>query len=1132
MSGPVGSSTWFGKPGYNVDQTLRFDGTDNYLYRVLTTAGNRRTHTISAWIKRSKITTQQYFWTASDASGNMDLTSYFSAADTLVVGDGIQGGGLLQTTQKFRDVGAWYHIVWVLDSTQSTVNNRLKIYVNGAQVTDFVVNKIADGIDQNQEMGWNIATNEHRIGRRTFNNSSYLAGYLAEFNFVDGIALSPSDFGTTGDYEAWIPKLYAGAYGTTGFYLPFNNDYAVEGFSTVTYKGNATAGRYIGGTGFKPGWIWNATRSASQNRFLYDVLRGVDKDLRSNQDSDEGSSDGVKSFEDDGFTVGSGNDSNENGKTYVNWCWDMGSSNANNTAGNIDSVVRANTTYGQSVVTFTGDGQAGQAVGHGLGVAPKFIILKNRDDDSTDWFVSHATVRAVGANKYLLLNTTAAQAENSDGAWAGTLPNANTFTVHAAGRTNTDGKKFVAYCFAEVSGYSKFDSYTGNATAGNTITTGFPVGWVMIKSSTAVNDWNIFDNTRTPTGISAKRAIRANDASVEQTGAELEVELTATGFKINTTATELNTNNATYVYMAFADTRDFAYNLDQSGNNNDWMSDDITESDISVDSPTNNFATMSATNNNTVLSEGGLKSTFTSNAFKSAFGTHLMQSGKWYAEMVVVAHASGNTAPAFGVATEVAIGTFGDPENAGFYIIASNGGVYKNGSETTGYTAANVGDILQIAVDIDAGKIWYGLNNTYIDSGNPATGANPVTNANLQTPTVFNMLMYGTANIGVANFGQDSSFAGSKIAQGHQDGNGIGDFFYAPPAGFLALCTENLSEPTIDPSNHFNTVIWTGNGSDDRAITGVGFQPDFSWIKSRNTTNDHLLFDVLRGVGKYMRSNAVDTETNNADTLQAFASDGFEIGTDSRLNGNNDPVISWNWKAGNANTAFAESGNNPAGTHRANQAAGFSIVSYTGTGATGTVAHGLGAAPEWILIKNRDVNDEWYVYYGDNTDYLVLNDTDAPADSAAAFNDTSPTSTVFTVNTSHSVNADGEKYIAYCFRSIDGHSKLGQYEGNNNANGTFVYTGFRPSLVVVKDIDATGEWRLQSTAMTTFNFDDVSGLTWNNPQVEYTTDRDDLDLDFLSNGFKHRSTYSQVNAARTYIYFAFAETPFKYSNAR
>ena len=175
-------------------------------------------------------------------------------------------------------------------------------------------------------------------------------------------------------------------------------------------------------------------------------------------------------------------------------------------------------------------------------------------------------------------------------------------------------------------------------------------------------------------------------------------------------------------------------------------------------------------------------------------------------------------------------------------------------------------------------------------------------------------------------------------------------------------------------------------------------------------------------------------------------------------------AVAWNWKAGNANTAFTESGNNPGGIHRANVAAGFSIVSYTGTGAAGTVAHGLGAAPEWIFIKNRDVNDSWAVYYGDNTDYLVLNTTAATADAATYFNDTSPSATVFTVNTAHNVNADGEKYIAYCWRSIDGHSKLGSYTGNGNADGTFVYTGFRPKFLLMKVTNTASDWHIVDSA--------------------------------------------------------------------
>ena len=576
--------------------------------------------------------------------------------------------------------------------------------------------------------------------------------------------------------------------------------------------------------------------------------------------------------------------------------------------------------------------------------------------------------------------------------------------------------------------------------------------------------------------------------------------------------------------------------IDRSGNDNSWTVSNASYADQMLDNPTNNFATWNSIHNGDTgtFSEGNLKLTTGSGTTEGYYSTIAAQSGKWYAEFLVGAAGTQNM---YGIASNVYNNSGTGFRGGTQYSYAlGQGAIWANGGESSSLTTTfSVGDIFSVAMDLDNNDWYVARNNTYYSSGNPSAGSNGIgIEANNTYHFSWTYDHDGAVGISTANFGQDSSFAGVKTAQGNQDGNGIGDFFYAVPTGYLALCSENLPEPTVDPKNHFNTVIYTGNGTTGQAITGVGFQPDFSWFKDRGVTYGHRAFDVVRGVAEQLRINRnIAGITSNAELI-SFDVDGFTVDDDGDGSSNDDGhnIVAWNWKAGNANTAFSESGNNPAGTHRANGAAGFSIVSYTGTGAAGTVAHGLGAAPEWILIKNRDVNDEWYVYYGDNTDYLVLDDTDATADSATAFNDTSPTATVFTVNTSHSVNADGEKYIAYCFRSIEGHSKLGQYEGNNNANGTFVYTGFRPSLVVVKDIDATGEWRLQSTAMTTFNFDDVSGLTWNNPQVEYTTDRDDLDLDFLSNGFKHRSTYSQVNAARTYIYFAFAETPFKYSNAR
>ena len=222
---------------YELEQSLRFnDGDSAYLSKTFASAGNRRTWTASAWVKRSSLGSIQYIWACTHTDDSIDLGSYFGSNDRLYLTDGVQGGGVLQTTQVFRDTSAWLHIVWALDTTQNTVNNRIKIYVNGVQVTDFANNAISSGISQNEEMAWMSANKEHRIGRRPLNNSSYLDGYIAEFNFVDGLVKAPADFGETGDYGEWKPIEYSGSYGTNGFYLNF----AGGGIMSAT-GGNSTA---------------------------------------------------------------------------------------------------------------------------------------------------------------------------------------------------------------------------------------------------------------------------------------------------------------------------------------------------------------------------------------------------------------------------------------------------------------------------------------------------------------------------------------------------------------------------------------------------------------------------------------------------------------------------------------------------------------------------------------------------------------------------------------------------------------------------------------------------------------------------------------------------------------------------
>ena len=333
-----------------------------------------------------------------------------------------------------------------------------------------------------------------------------------------------------------------------------------------------------------------------------------------------------------------------------------------------------------------------------------------------------------------------------------------------------------------------------------------------------------------------------------------------------------------------------------------------------------------------------------------------------------------------------------------------------------------------------------------------------------------------------------------------------------------------------DPSAYFQTAIYTGNGGSDRAIVNDGnsaMQPDWVWYKSRSNATSNILYDSSRGADYYLKSNTAGAEGSDAQMFESFDSDGFSLNGDTDGNGNARTYVAWQWKAnGGTTTAFSESGNNPGGTYQANTTAGFSIVTYTGTGAAGTVTHGLGVAPKLIIIKNRDVADPWAVYYGDATDYLVLNTTAATVDNAAWWNDTAPSSTVFTVNTDHSVNADGEDYIAYCFANVQSFSKVGTYVANANVDGPFIYCGFKPAWILRKALPRAEPWMIIDNKRNPVNVA-ASNLDASSNGAESTTA--DYDIDFVSNGFKVKSgatSYGNHTVGNIYIYMAFAENPF------
>jgi hypothetical protein len=332
-----------------------------------------------------------------------------------------------------------------------------------------------------------------------------------------------------------------------------------------------------------------------------------------------------------------------------------------------------------------------------------------------------------------------------------------------------------------------------------------------------------------------------------------------------------------------------------------------------------------------------------------------------------------------------------------------------------------------------------------------------------------------------------------------------------------------------DPSAFFQTTLYTGNGSNDLSITNGGnsdLQPDFTWLKQRDS-RDHFLFNSVSGIRKYVASNTNAAEDTLADGLKSFDSDGFTIDDGVGINENNDPHVSWNWKAGTAfsNDASSTSVGSIDSAGSVSTTAGFSIISYTGTGSVATVAHGLGVVPEMIWFKNLTTDSNWLVYHKalGNTNNMYLDAVNATHDRADTFNDTSPTTAVFTVGTAD-LNTDGNSIIAYCFADVKGYLKIGSYEGNANADGTFIYTGFKPAWVMTKSMDSTSNWEIKDSTRSPFNT--IDDYIKANASAGEDTGVATHAMDFLSNGFKHRGSNDEVNGGETYIFIAFAEQPF------
>ena len=597
-------------------------------------------------------------------------------------------------------------------------------------------------------------------------------------------------------------------------------------------------------------------------------------------------------------------------------------------------------------------------------------------------------------------------------------------------------------------------------------------------------------------------------------------------------------------YLNFSDnsnTTAATLGKDSSGNGNNFTPNNFATGDAVKDSPTNNFCTLNLLNSqNTNLSEGNLKGEITNaTGNRTTVATMGVRSGKWYYEVLYNSQSSDSVVIGFGDESYNALQgnnkLFEDHTPSIGY--RGNNNIYNNTSTSSTSTTFTSGDIIGVAADLDNNQIYFYKNGTVNSNANPFSYTFSDT---IFIPAITNLTSGGNQTI-TANFGQDSTFAGAKTAQGNADGNGKGDFYYAVPSGFKAICSANLPDPSIAlPDKHFDTLLWSGNATtSDRSITGLNFKPDFVWTKTRNHGYHHALFDSVRGASNrlFTDQNFVENHASGG-ALASFDNDGitWDYGTGNEWwNESGKNYVAWNWKGGG--TASSNSDGGITSSVSANTSAGFSIVTYTGTGSQTTVGHGLGVKPKFILTKLRDTNtQDWMLYpkqiTGNGATYIKFNTSDGPASDAHTYPNVEPTSTVYTVggdDGGDGTNGNGKAYVAYCFSEVANYSKFGIYKGNGTTDGSFVFTGFSPAMIWYWKL--SGENRhILDTTRDPLN-PNTLGIDINRDAA--AADDSNLALDLLSNGFKLRTSHSTGNSDGVdYIYFVWAESPFKYSRAR
>lgn len=1062
---------------------------NEYLQRTPTSGGNRRVWTWSGWVKRNTPTgTRQGIFAALNNAGTIYTGIEFDANEKFKWFEInlTSPGTVVNTSQTFRDVGNWMHILAVLDSTASSSQNRAKIYVNGTLITLFTTDDRAN-IPINMQSEVNGILYPSYIGSwGVAAPTLYSRSELADVFFVDGQALTPDVFGfykqgkgyiSVGSTQStdfrpgqWVPKTprvikteinRRGGFGVNGFYLPMNDsnnfgaDFHCTPNSIIKLQENLPQPRCrIDGVGDYTG----ALRDDPFKQYLVLALPFVSGGLQS------GFGDYAPSIKGSGspktITV---NGSLATSNTVSLYYGSSAFLNNGGTSGT-QFLNTSHSDYALGLQDFTIECWI-----YPTSLYNYWTLLSTRPNDGGFADAYHIGTDASGS---IAVYSNAYDAKSSNG-----VINVNQWSHIAAVRTGSTLTLYLNGVAVAVN-----TNYTKNLTKSD-----LTIGRLQ----------NLGTNLESATGYIQDLRIYKGVAKYKG------------GFDVP--------NHYTPVGIAT------------------WRA--------VPDTTANNFATLNPlvpsvfSSGNRSISNGNLTvTTITTGNGTNARSTIGVSTGKWYAETYVSADTNGGGSflAVSGIGREDNQTNAASGDHINYYGYNGNKYDYDNGSPTISSYGSTytTGDIIGIIVNADNGQVTFYKNG--VSQGVAKTFS-------ISQYPLFIQMEDGASGATVTynmNFGQNPTFSGNTSAGTFTDSNGKGLFKYQPPSGFLALCEDNLPTPAIsNPGKHFKTVLWTGDGNTTKNVVGVGFTPDLVWVKNRNNADFHRVYDSVRGVKRAIYTNS--TAAEQVDNLISFDPDGFTFEADSYGGGINDVGeghVAWCWKAG-AGTTSTNTNGSITSVVSVNQDAGFSIVSWTGNGTSGaTVGHGINKPPKFIIVQTRQGtnNREKPVYHvSTGTNYAtVLNGTSAGFVNSAFWNNTAPSSSLITLGNDQNTNQNTSTYIAYCWAEIEGFSKFGSFSGNSSTDGVFVYTGFRPAWVMIKRTDSTDSWAIFDSSRDSTNpVERLLRAESSNAEATMTSLVSNPFGDLLSNGFKVRNT-STIDNVGSYVFAAFAESAFSYSNAK